>query len=159
MQRARDGSVLWWGTADTPGPEPIVAPGVAAPVSVAVSPPLPGHSVTVEYRIDGGPVQETPALAESSPLEVGARVFRAMLPGQAAGLIEYIPVLRFVGRPISARLEEQAQPPRYQVRPTTAPIDDARSPLTGQASSTGRPRWDWEPKFLGCLTAIVYKEV
>ena len=53
MLRARDGSVLWWGNADMPGPPPVISPGVAAPVTVAVSPVRPGHAVTVEYRVNG----------------------------------------------------------------------------------------------------------
>ena len=48
MRRARDGSGLWWGEADTPGPPPVISPGVAAPVTVAVSPVRPGHAVTVD---------------------------------------------------------------------------------------------------------------
>ena len=109
MRRARDGSVLWWGEADTPGPPPVISPGAAASVTVAVSPVRPGHAVTVEYRVNGGPVRQAIGLPEPRAHDMNARMFRAVLPGQSGGLVEFLPVLRFAGQPISPRLGESAE--------------------------------------------------
>ncbi len=102
-RQASDGSMLWWGGADTPGPPRIVAPGAATPVMVAVSPMRPGHSVAVEYRVNGGPVREAIGALEPRINDAAARIFRVVLPGQSDGVVEFLPVLRFAGRPISTR--------------------------------------------------------
>jgi len=152
MQRARDGSELRWGEADTPVPPAVISPGTPASVTVAVSPVQPGHAVTVEYRVNGGPVRQ--AVGQSAPRAHGAngRVFRALLPGQSGGTVEYLPVLRFAGQPISPRLRESAECPRYQVARRAAPVE-----TTGP--SAGEPRWDWDTTFLGAGTAAIRKEV
>src|SRR5271169_4222789 len=96
---ARDGSMLRWGGAeDTPGPPPLTLPGAPVPITIAVSPVRPGHAVTVEFRVNGGPVCEAAALPELRIPALGARMFRAVLPGQPDGMVEFLPVLRFAGQ-------------------------------------------------------------
>ncbi len=158
-RRARDGSALWWGDADTPQPPQVVPPGAATPIAVAVSPMRPGHAVTVEYRVNGGPVREAIGLIEPRIHDQNARIFRAVLPGQSGGLVEFLPVLRFAGQPISARLAESAECPRYQVGCGAAPNETAQSPATSSANSALEPRWDWDARFLGTCTIILRKEV
>jgi hypothetical protein len=157
MRRARDGSVLWWGGADTPAPPPVISPGVAAPVTVAVSPVRPGHAVTVEYRVNGGPVRQAIALPEPRVHDLNARIFRAVLPGQSGGLVEYLPVLRFAGQPISPGLEESAECPRYQVGRGAVETSDP-SPASS-AVRAGEPRWNWGTRFLWSATITLCKEV
>ena len=152
MRRARDGSVLWWGDADTPGPPRTVSPGLAAPVTVAVSPVRPGHAVTVEYRVNGGPVRQAIGLPELRVHDLNARIFRAVLPGQAGGLVEYLPVLRFAGQPVSPALGESAECPRYQVG--RGAVETANA-----AEQVGEPRWDWGTRFLWSATITLRKEV
>ena len=156
--QARDGSALWWGDADTPPPPQVVAPGAATPIAVAVSPMRPGHAVTVEYRVNGGPVREAVGLIEPRVHDQNARIFRAVLPGQSGGLVEFLPVLRFAGQPISARLAESAECPRYQVGCGAAPAEakDLRAPI---ARPPGEPRWNWDSRFLGACTIQLRKEV
>jgi Protein of unknown function (DUF3237) len=125
-------------------------------VTVAVSPVRPGHAVTVEYRVDGGAVHEVTATPELRNHEVNARLFRAVLPGQRSGAVEFLPVLRFAGQPISPRLGESVESNRYQVGRPAIAIGTAEPP--GRALG-GKPRWDWDAKFLGALTANVRKEV
>jgi len=156
--RARDGSALWWGDADTPQPPQVVPPGAATPIAVAVSPMRPGHAVSVEYRINGGPIREAIGLLEPRVHDVNARIFRAVLPGQSGGLVEFLPVLRFAGQPISARLAESAECARYQVGRGAAPIETAQSSATLSANSAGEPRWDWDARFLGTCTILLQKE-
>jgi hypothetical protein len=115
MQRARDGSELRWGEANTPVPPAVMAPGVPASVTVAVSPVRPGHAVTVEYRVNGGPVRQAVGLSEPRVHDVNGRMFRAVIPGLSDGTVEFLPVLRFAGWPISPRLGESAECPQYQV--------------------------------------------
>lgn len=152
LQRARDGAAFWWGEADTPAPPPVVAPGQPAAVTVAVSPVRPGHALTVEYRVDGGPVQQAIALPEARAPAASARLFRALLPGQPTGLVEYLPVLRFAGQPVSPRLEESAALSRYRVGAPATPAVPPRAPAA-------QPRWDWSTRYLGSVTATLSEEV
>jgi hypothetical protein len=152
MQRARDGSELRWGEENTPVPPAVMAPGVPASVTVAVSPVRPGHAVTVEYRLNGGPVRQAIGLSEPRLDGANGRVFRAILPGQSDGTVEFLPVLRFAGQPISPPLGESAECPRYQVGCSTAQVETADL-------SAGEPRWDWDTTFLWTGTRAIRKQV
>jgi hypothetical protein len=166
-REARDGSVLWWGTADTPGPPQVVSPGLPAPITVAVSPVRPGHAVAVEYRSNGGPVRQTIALPVPGLHNATARLFRALLPVQPSGLVEFLPVLRFAGQPISPCLTEAVDCPRYQVGGVASPVPTASAApsATAGCSATpvvelaGKPRWDWNAKFLWTGSIGIRKEV
>ncbi len=157
MRRAGHGSVLWWGDANTPGPPRTVSPGLAAPVMVAVSPVRPGHAVTVEYRVNGGPVRQAIAVPEPRVHDLNARIFRAVLPGQSGGLVEYLPVLRFAGQPVSPGLRESAECPRYQVG--RGAVETADPSPASSAERAGEPRWDWATRFLWSATITLRKEV
>jgi hypothetical protein len=159
IREACDGSMLWWGESDTPGPPQIVAPGITPSVTVAVSPIRPGHTVIVEYRVDGGPVRQAIALPEPPTPYLGGRLFRAVLPGQSGGLVEYLPVLRFAGQPISPRLGESVESSRYQVEGGAIPVETAEPSATLSAEMVAKPRWDWTGKFLGSCTIFLRKEV
>jgi hypothetical protein len=152
MQRARDGSELRWGQANTPVPPPLMAPGVPASVTVAVSPVRPGHAVTVEYRLNGGPVHQAIGLPEPRGYGAGGRVFRAVLPGQSDGTVEFLPVLRFAGQPITPRLWESTECRQYQVGCSAAQVETADL-------LAGEPRWDWDTTFLWTGTRAIRKEV
>jgi hypothetical protein len=138
MQRARDGSELRWGEADTPVPPAVISAG--APVAVAVSPVRPGHAVTVEYRLNGGPVRQAIGLSEPRVQDANGREFRAVPPGQSDGTVEFLPVLRFAGQPISPRLGESAECPRYQVGGGAAPVETADHSATPSAKFAREPR-------------------
>jgi hypothetical protein len=157
--RARDGSVLWWGEADTPGPPAVVAPGAATSVKVAVSPVRPGHAVSVEYRVNGGPVRQAIALPEMRVHEASTRIFRAILPEQPDTLVEFLPVLRLAGQPISPRLGESAASGRYQVSRPTAPVAVADASTPSSVARSPQPCWAWDSKYLGSLTATLRKEL
>ncbi|MGO9422064.1 DUF3237 family protein, partial [Roseiarcus sp.] len=157
--RARDGSALWWGGADTPGPPQVVSVGTAASVAVAVAPMRPGHSVAVEYRINRGPIREAIGLVEPRVHGAGARIFRALVPGQPDGLVEFLPVLRFAGQPISPRLSESADPPHYRVGCGARPVEIERvAPVRGVGAAV-TPSWDWDARFLGSCTILLRKDV
>jgi hypothetical protein len=151
MQRARDGTELRWGYADTPVPPAVISPGAPASIAVAVSPVRPGHAVTVEYRINGGPVRQAIGLSEPRLDGANGRVFRAILPGQSDGTVEFLPVLRFAGQPISPRLEESAECPWYQA-------DCSAAHETADLSAY-EPHWDWDTTFLWTGTRAIRKEV
>jgi Protein of unknown function (DUF3237) len=152
MQRARDGSELRWGEANTPVPPAVMAPGVPASVTVAVSPVRPGHAVTVEYRVNGGRVHQAIGLSEPRGHGASGRLFRAVLPGRSDGTVEFLPVLRFAGQPISPRLGESAECPQYQVGCRAAQVEAADL-------SAGEPCWDWDTTFLWTGTRAIRKEV
>jgi hypothetical protein len=167
MRQARDGSVIRWGDADTPAPPQVVSRGLPAPITVAVSPVRPGHAVTVEYRVNGGPVRQAMALPLPGAHHANARLFRALLPGQLSGLVDFLPVLRFAGQPISPCLRESTDCPRYQVGGGAAP--GATAWTTPQASADasatpspelmGEPRWEWNTRFLWTGSIGIRKEV
>ena len=96
-----------------------------------------------------------PATPEFGRVGTNARLFRAVLPGQRSGVVEYLPVLRFANQPISPRLDTSTMCGRYQV-PRPASVASEGPPRGSLASN---PRWDWSTKFLGALTADVRKEV
>jgi hypothetical protein len=158
-RQASDGSALWWGGADTPGPPQMVAPGTEAPIMVAVSPMRPGHSVAVEYRVNGGPVREAIGVLEPRIHDAKARIFRAVVPGQSDGLVEFMPVLRFAGQPITTRLSEAAECPRYLVGYGAAPVETSNLPPGTRPRSAAESRWPWDAKFLGACTIQLCKEV
>lgn len=159
MQQARDGSVMWWDTADAPGPPRIAPPGKPAPVTVAVTPVRPGHGITLDYRVNGGPIHQATATPEPRARHTNVRLFRATLPGQPGGVVEFLPVLRLVGQAISPRLAESAEGMRYQVDAAPAPVQalPGRSAQTG--THAGAPRWAWHSTFLGALSVTLRKEV
>ena len=115
MLHAGDGSVMRWGGANLSMLAATIPAGMPLPVTVAVSPLRPGHAVILEYRVDGGPVHQVISLPQPRVGDGNARVFRAILPAQRGGLVEYLPVLRLAGQPISPSLRELVAPPRYQV--------------------------------------------
>jgi len=51
-------------------------------------------------------VRQTIAVPVPGAHNAPARLFRALLPGQPSGLVDFLPVLRFAGQPISPRLTE-----------------------------------------------------
>jgi hypothetical protein len=158
MQRARDGSLLWWGDTDTPVPAAVMSPGAPAAVTVAVSPMRPGHAVAVEYRVNGGQVRQAMALPMPRA-DDRARLFRALLPGQPDGLVEFLPVLRFAGQPISSHLTESLEPPHYRVSRGGVAAETSDAPPASTAELERKPRWDWHARFLWSGTITIYKEV
>ena len=158
---ARDGSRMWWGGEDTPGPPAVLPEGFAAHLTVAVSPSRPGHSVTIDYRVNGGPIRETAARSEFHPLGANPRMFLATLPGAAEGWVEFLPVLRFAGQPISPRLAESAEPNRYRLGGAAKATPDPAStalPAKAKPKLEPKPRWRWDTRFLFSLSASVRKQ-
>jgi Protein of unknown function (DUF3237) len=162
-RQARDGSVLWWGTTDAPGPPQIVSPGRPTPITVAVSPVRPGQSVSVEHRANGGPIRQAMAVPLPGAYNAAIRLFRAFLPGQPSGLVEFLPVLRFAGQPISPRLMESADCPSYQVGSSKVSVPmasaTAGSSATPSTELAREPRWEWNAKFLWTGSIGIRKEV
>jgi hypothetical protein len=91
--------------------------------------------------------------------DANSRVFRVVVPGQSNGLVEFLPVLRFAGQPISARLSETEQSSRYQVGCGATPLATSDPvPETASRSADGA-RWRWDARFLGAATIQLRKEV
>ena len=159
--------MIWWGTSDAPAPPHVVSPGHPTPITVAVSPVRPGHAVTVEYRANGGPIRQAMALPLPGAHTTNERLFRALLPGQPSGLVDFLPVLRFAGQPISPGLAESTDYPRYQVGGGAAPGTTASAPPRATAGSSatpgaelaGKPRWDWNTRLLWTSSIGIRKEV
>jgi hypothetical protein len=158
MQRANDGSVLWWAT-DAPAPPATILSGTPVPVRIAVSPVRPGHSVAVDYRVNNGPIRQAVAVPDPRSDAANTRMFRAVLPGQSDGTVELVPVLRFAGQPVSPGLGDSPDRSSFQVvRRDGAPVAAART-LEPRVEPTSRPLWDWGSKWLGTCTIMLRKEV
>ncbi|HTU54158.1 MAG TPA: DUF3237 domain-containing protein [Acetobacteraceae bacterium] len=157
-QRACDGSVVRWGDADTPLPPGVVSPGAPTSVMAAVSPVRPGHAMTVDYRLNGGPLRQAIGLAEPRAHHRNGRLFRAVLPGQPGGLVEFLPVLRFAGQPISPRLGEADDYPSYRVG-DSAPGEATPPAAIPPGRLAGQPLWDWHSRYLWSGTIMLHKEV
>jgi hypothetical protein len=155
--QARDGSMLQWGDKDPTGPG-LTPSGAPVSIGICVSPVRPGHTVTVEYRVNGGPVCETAAPPELRIPTRSERIFRAVLPGQSYGLVEFLPVLRFAGQPISPRLTESPELSRFQVAPAAPPGRAASSPAPAVAPPSREPCWGWDVKFLASLKATLREQ-
>jgi hypothetical protein len=129
--RAGDGAEVSWRVDD----------GASPSVRIAVAPVRPGHSVSLDVRVDGGPVTELAAAPEwRSPASV-ERVYRALLPQSLTGDWEVLPVLRFAGQPVSPRLPETR----------------AAAPAPAAAVSSV-PVWDWTARFIASLMATVKRQ-
>jgi truncated hemoglobin YjbI len=156
-QRARDGSLMTWGTRQAPSPPRLVYPGASVPFTVAVAPFRPGHAVAVDYRVNGGPVRQIAALPELPGQAVDGRLFHATLPAQSSGVVEFLPILRFAGQPISPGLSDSREVPSY-----TVGQKPAGQSLAVDSASTCRdvaPKWEWGTTFLATLKATLRKEV
>jgi hypothetical protein len=88
-------------------------------------------------------------------------MFKATLPGAADGWVEFLPVLRFAGQPISPRLAESAEPDRYRVGAAAKAMPDPASialPTMAKPKLEPKPRWRWDTRFLFSLSASVRKQ-
>ena len=159
MLQALDGSKLRWGGADTPGPVSLMPANAPASIAIAVSPVRPGHAVTVEYRVNGGPVRETAAQPDYCIPAFGERIFRAGFPALLDGLVEFLPVLRFAGQPISPRLSDSIEPSRFQIDRAAANNASAPTPNPSSGPPTREPCWGCELKFLASLKASLSEQL
>jgi Protein of unknown function (DUF3237) len=159
MLQALDGSKLRWGGANTPGPVTLMPAGAPASITIAVSPVRPGHAVTVEYRVDDGPVRETAAQPDYRVPAFGERIFRAAFPAPLDGLVEFLPVLRFAGQPISPQLSDSIEPSRFQIGRAAA--NNASAPTLNPLSGppTREPCWGCEIKFLASLKTSLREQL
>ena len=158
MQHATDGSVLWW-VVDVPASPATILSGTPVPVRIAVSPVRPGHSVAVDHRVNKGPIRQAVAVPDPRSDDANTRMFRAILPGQSDGTVEFVPVLRFAGQPVSPGLGELPDCSSFQVvRRDGAPVIAVRT-LNPDGEATSRPLWDWGNKWLGTCTIMLRKEV
>jgi hypothetical protein len=117
----------------------------------------PGPAVTLDYRLNGGPVRQTIGLSDPHGHNANGPVFRAVLPGQSDGTVEFLPVLRFAGQSIYPRLEKSVEYPRYRV--DAAPVEAADSSATPSTTLRREPRWDWSSTFLWTGAITIRKEV
>jgi len=74
-------------------------------------------------------------------------------------MVEFLPVLRFAGQPISPRLGQSAECPRYQVGHDAAPVETTAVSATPVATSADQARWDWDTKFLWACSAAIRQQV
>ncbi len=75
-------------------------------------------------------------------------LLRAVLPGGPGSVVGRLPVLRLVGEEIASSLQALSAASPHEERSGTA------AKVTCE-----RPRWAWNAKFLGSLTAMLRKEV
>jgi len=90
---------LWYGTDDAPAPlDDAVEARRGVAVTVAVQPPSPGNAVTVQYRVDEGPLQAVRA-ARLQTTAPGIEYHRATFPEFCSGeRVSYLPIVTCSGR-------------------------------------------------------------
>lgn len=100
MRFTNDGLTMWYGREDAPAPThgEVLPPGEA--ITIGVCPPHPSYRVTVRYRVDGGIVQERPAIhVNTEHGDDAGQFFRATFSDLPAGaFVEYLPILSCGGR-------------------------------------------------------------
>ncbi|MEO8177551.1 MAG: DUF3237 domain-containing protein [Deltaproteobacteria bacterium] len=91
---------LWYGTEDAPAPlEDAVEARRGVAVTVAVQPPSPRNAVTLQYRVDQGPLQTVRAARLQTATAQGVEYYRAIFPEFCSGeRVSYLPILTCSGR-------------------------------------------------------------
>jgi hypothetical protein len=157
-----DGSRLEWAIPAPVSPDSRGGAGQPIPITIAVTPHRPAHVLTLEYRVDGGPIQAVQALPQPAELDTATRAFVAVLPGGLRGVVDCLPVLLLAGQPVSPSLATaSAASQRLHLGDSSSldPVSISPGPSLPLASPEPRPRWAWTPQFLGALTARVRKEL
>jgi hypothetical protein len=100
MEYSNQGMKLWYGTADAPAPlEGVVQPRRGNMVVVGVQPADPPNAVTVQYRVDDGPMRQVRAVKFKRDFTTGAEYFRAQLPDFWTGnVVTYLPIATAANR-------------------------------------------------------------
>jgi hypothetical protein len=140
MQLAHDGLTLWYGTPDAPAPLDSEEDRSQLSVTVGAMPSNPSNTVSVRYRVDGGPVQTVHARRTQTDFSRRADYFQASLPNIWSGdTVTYLPILTCAGRrapdpqtaatfPSSFRLATPMHPPKLP-QPVTQDWEPGRERL------------------------------
>lgn len=107
---------------------------------------ITGLAEPTSERAYGEPVGQAKARQPRTGDEI-VPLIRAALPGDVAGAIGRLPVLRLIAVEIAPGLQAAIALPADEGRPAAA------------TAVSGQPRWGWETTFLGSLTAVLRKEV
>jgi hypothetical protein len=99
MRLSHDGLTLWYGTEDAPAPEDVEVGRSGVAVTVGVSPANPSNAVSIQYRVDGGPLRTLPARLVRTDYPRATQYFRATFPDFWSGeRVAYSPLLTSAGR-------------------------------------------------------------
>jgi hypothetical protein len=100
MEYTNQGLKLWYGTPDAPAPlDGVVQPRRGNMVVVGVQPVDPRNAVTVQYRVDDGPIRIVLAVKFKKDFIRNAEYFRAQLPDFWKGnVVNYLPVATCANR-------------------------------------------------------------
>ena len=112
--------------------------GAVPRIRIAVTPARPGHSVSLDLGSTAAPSPRSRRRRTGERPPRRARLPR-LLPQSLSGALEALPVLRFAGQPVSARMSD---------RPAAAPA----------AEPPPFPVWDWTTRFLASLSATVKRQ-
>ena len=150
----KDGITLEWSVPLDVGNSVLAfTPAQPIPINVSVTPHRPGHWVTLEYRVAGGPVLSLPALPHPILPGAATRNFQAVLPGPLDGPVKYIPVLHLGDQNISPSLTSHLE------LDSSCQASSNSSLLAPNFPASPGPSWTWSSHFLGTLSARLRKEV
>lgn len=156
---------LWYGTGDAPAPtDDAVEARRGVTVTVGVQPPGPSNVVTVQYRVDRGPLQSAPGVRLPTDYTRGVEYHRTVLPEFLTGVrVAYVPIVSCAGRsapdsktvaalPSSFRLAGGPLSPAREARPTPElPAADRAPPALQYLASIKVPLR--EPENIGVTPA------
>lgn len=157
IQHCADGSTMSWTSPRLNGLEHIVSTDCSTPIIISVTPFRPGHVVTVEYRINGGPVTSVPALPEERDEQNPNRIFQAVLPCSLIGLVEFLPVLRFGNNTLSSSLLDTTICSAFTALPSHQ-LSQTTTDRTGTRLMQAPPPWSWTYHLLGTVRVYLKEQ-
>jgi hypothetical protein len=155
-----DGITLEWSVPLEVGKSVLAfTPAQPIPINVSVTPHRPGHWVTLEYRVAGGPLLSLPAVPYPILPGVATRSFQAVLPAPLAGPVEYIPVLHLGDQTTSPSLTSSPSLASHLKLDSSCQASSDSLPLESNFATSPGPSWSWRSHFLGTLSARLRKEI
>jgi hypothetical protein len=144
VQFTQDGLSIYYGTPDAPAPvkdECCGRRGVS--VTVALKPANPSNTVTIRYRVDGGPVSQLRAVRQPSDGLGNVEYFHATFPDFWQGeQVEYLPVGSCAGRTVPGPEIATTFPSSFRL----GSEQTAARPSTDKVSDSIRESWENEPR-------------
>jgi hypothetical protein len=139
----RDGLTLWYGAAETPALAGSNGLGVDLAVTVGIRPVDASNRITIDYRVNGGPVQTLAAEWLWTAVADRAQYFRARFPRfQPGDTVAYVAICRCAGRQVPSADQAKQLPSSFRI--ATVPAQSvssnrARVPMTspGQFACAG----------------------
>ena len=158
MVYSNDGLTLEYDTPDAPAPQGVQ--GQNNPVSVAaiLKPLSPGNTVTIRYRVNGGPIRHLRAVAGRTDYRQNSQHFRATFPNFSLGqLIEYTVTGSCVGRQVPDPVKAIQLPHSFKLEDSNNNANTGQSKQAFQQTQArgAPPRFQVASEFLARFSITI----